>query len=84
MYKNGKVDSVWGLTPSKIRIALKKDLNKSCLKLNFVQKSPRAHRVLCQWLKTTKWLKILSSDGNIKTYVGGWQPCYDLCVVENS
>ncbi len=27
---------------------------------------------------------MLSSDGNIKTYVGGWQPCYDLYVVENS
>ncbi len=38
---------------------------------------------MCQWLKTTQWLKILSSDGNIKTHVGGWQPCYDLCVVEN-
>ncbi len=42
MYKNGEVDSVWGSTPPKIRIASKKALNKSCSKLNFIQESPRA------------------------------------------
>ncbi len=36
MYKNGKVDSVWGSTLPKIRIASKKALNKSYAKLNFV------------------------------------------------
>ncbi len=41
--QNGKVDSVWGSTPLKIRITSKKALNKSCSKLNFVQKIPRAH-----------------------------------------
>ncbi len=29
-------------------------------------------KVLYQWLKTTQLSKILSSDGNIKTYVGSW------------
>ncbi len=46
--------------------------------LHFFQIFFRPTKILCQWLK------ILSSDGNIKTYVGGWQPCYDLCVAENS
>ncbi len=41
--QNGKVDSVWGSTPLKIHISSKKALNKSCLKLNFVQKIPGAH-----------------------------------------
>ncbi len=52
--------------------------------VNFNFRAKSSSKVLCQWLKTTWWLKILSSDGNIKTYVGGWQPCYNLCVVENS
>ncbi len=43
MYKNGKVDSVWGPTLPKIRIASKTASSKSCLKLNFVQKSQRTH-----------------------------------------
>ncbi len=43
MYKNGQVESVWGLTLPKIRIASKKVWNISCSALNFVQKSPRAH-----------------------------------------
>ncbi len=41
--QNGKVDSVWGSTQPKIHVASKKALNKSCLKLNFVRKSRRAH-----------------------------------------
>ncbi len=43
MYKNGKVDSVWGSMPPKTRITSKIALNKSCSKLNFIQKSVRAH-----------------------------------------
>ncbi len=41
--QNGKVDSVWSSTPPKIRIGSKKASNKTCLKLNFVQKNLRAH-----------------------------------------
>ncbi len=41
--QNGKVDSVWDSTQPKIRITSKKVLNKSCSKLNFVQKNPQAH-----------------------------------------
>ncbi len=41
--QNGKVDSVWSSMPPKIRIGSKKALNKSSLKLNFVQKTPEAH-----------------------------------------
>ncbi len=39
-YSKWKVDSVWGSTQPKIRVTSKKALNKSCSKLNFVQKSP--------------------------------------------
>ncbi len=43
MYKNRKVDLVWGSILPKIRVASKKVLNKSYSKLNFIQKSPRTH-----------------------------------------
>ncbi len=43
MYKNGKINTVWGYMLQKIRITSKKDLNKSYSKLNFVQKSLRSH-----------------------------------------
>ncbi len=39
MYKNGKLDSLWGSTMPKICISSKKASNKSCSELNFVQKS---------------------------------------------
>ncbi len=42
--QNGKVDSVWGSTQPKICVASKKALNKSCSKLNFVQKSLQGHK----------------------------------------
>ncbi len=38
-----EVDSVCGSMPPKIRISSKKALNKSCSKLNFIQKSSRVH-----------------------------------------
>ncbi len=37
-----KIHSIWGSTLPKIRITWKKVSNKSCLKLKFVKKSPRA------------------------------------------
>ncbi len=40
MYRNGKLDSLWGSMLPKICITSKKGLNKSCSELNFVQKSP--------------------------------------------
>ncbi len=43
MYRNGKLDSLWGSMFPKIRITRQKASNKSCLELNFIQKSPRAH-----------------------------------------
>ncbi len=43
MYRNGKLDSLWSSTLPEIRITSNKASNKSCSKLNFVQKSPRAH-----------------------------------------
>ncbi len=40
----GKVDSLSGWMPPKIRITLKKASNKSCSELNFIQKkNPRVH-----------------------------------------
>ncbi len=64
MDKNEEVDLVWGAIPPKIRIALKKALNKNCWKSNFVQKSPRAHMsiFLCsgtRGLETLPHLKIV-------------------------
>ncbi len=59
------------------------DINVPLIKENDLILIFLCTKVLCQGLKTTQWLKIVSSDGNIKTYVGGWQPCYDLCAVEN-
>ncbi len=47
MQKNGKVDSLWGSTPPKIRITSKKGSYKCCLEMNFVQKSPRLHMSIC-------------------------------------
>ncbi len=41
-YRNGKLGSLYGLTMPKVRIS-RKAWNKSCLELNFLQKSPRAH-----------------------------------------
>ncbi len=38
MYKNGKVDSVWGSTLPKIRIIWENTSNKSCSELNSIQK----------------------------------------------
>ncbi len=66
-----------------IGVLFKKILDWKTGVKNSRRKMDRKHlsKVLCQWLKTTQWLKILSSDGNTKTYVGGWQPCYDLCVI---
>ncbi len=43
MYRNVKLDSLWGSMLPKIRITSKKGLNKSCSELNFVPKSPRVH-----------------------------------------
>ncbi len=43
MYYNGDVCSLWGSTLPKVRITSKKASNKSCSKLNFAQKSPRAY-----------------------------------------
>ncbi len=43
MYRNGKLDSLWGSVMPKIRSILKKASNKSCSELNFVQKSSGAH-----------------------------------------
>ncbi len=44
IFKNGKVDPVWGSTQPKIRVTSIKALNKSCLKLNFVQ-SKKARKI---------------------------------------
>ncbi len=38
MYRNGKLDSLWGSAMPKIRSASKKASNKSCSELNFIQK----------------------------------------------
>ncbi len=48
VYKNGKVDSVWDSTLPKIRIASKKALNNSCLKLNSEQKRCDAYFWQCR------------------------------------
>ncbi len=39
----GKSIQFWGSQLPKIRITSKKERNKSCSALNFVQKSPRGH-----------------------------------------
>ncbi len=62
MYWNGKVDSLQGWTLPKIRITSKKASKKSCLELNFVQKSPQAHISIfpqsgARWLGRLMWLK---------------------------
>ncbi len=46
MYKNGKLDSLWGSMLPKIRITSKKASNNSCSELNFVQKTSRAFEAL--------------------------------------
>ncbi len=46
MYRNGKLDSLWGSTLPKIRIFWKKASNKSCSKSNFSQKSRQAHTAI--------------------------------------
>ncbi len=43
VYYYGEVCSLWGSILPKIRITSKKASNKNCSKLNFAQKSPRAH-----------------------------------------
>ncbi len=43
MYRNGKLDSLWGSVMPKIRNTSKKASNRSCSELNFIQKSFRAH-----------------------------------------
>ncbi len=43
MYRNVKLGPLYGSTLPKIRTISKKAFNKSCLELNFVLKSPRAH-----------------------------------------
>ncbi len=41
MYKNRKLDALWGSVLPKIRSTSKEASSKSCLELNFVQKSCR-------------------------------------------
>ncbi len=43
MYKDGKVDSDWGLTLPKIRIILENASNKSCSAWNYVKRGQWAH-----------------------------------------
>ncbi len=43
MYRNEKLGSLYGSMMPKIYMILKKAFNKSCLELNFIQKSPGAH-----------------------------------------
>ncbi len=62
MYRNGKLDSLYGSTLPKIRMISKKASNKSCLELNFIQKSSRVHMSISAWsgargLQRLIWLK---------------------------
>ncbi len=43
LYWSGKVDSFYGSTLPKVRIISKNASNKSCLELNFVQKTLQVH-----------------------------------------
>ncbi len=63
MYRNGKLGSLYGSMLPITRMISKKAKNKSCLELNFVQKSPRAHlstpppRSEVRGLERLIWLK---------------------------
>ncbi len=58
--ENGKVDSLWGSTLPKIRIASKKSSYKCYSELNFVRKGLQAHVSISIWGSTLPKIRIAS------------------------